>query len=196
MSDRDPPITPLGVPADEGARLAEDRQLLDAVFSEAYEELRRLAARVRSGDPSATLSPTALVNEAWLKLAQSPRVARTSRLHFKRIAARAMRQILIEAARRRQAEKRGGGSALVTFEDAVDEMRAMPAAADELIAIDEALTRLSTLNPRQATLVEARFFGGLELTEAAALLDISEATAVRDWRTARAWLASELRPGG
>lgn len=172
----------------------EDRRALDAVFSEAYEELRRLAARVREGDPSATLSPTALVNEAWLKLSDSPHVARTSRLHFKRIAARAMRQVLIEAARRRHAEKRGGGSAFVTFDDSMDSAGEMPTAAGELLALDEALDRLATLSPRQSTLVEARFFGGLELREAAALLEISEATAVRDWRSARAWLAAELRP--
>lgn len=169
---------------------ADDRRALDAVFSEAYEELRRLAARVRQGDPSATLSPTALVNEAWLKLADSPHLAHTSRLHFKRIAARAMRQVLIEAARRRQADKRGGGLAFVTFEDSIGES---VTAVDELLALDEALDRLSSLSPRQATLVEARFFGGLELKEAATLLDISEATAVRDWRSARAWLAVELR---
>lgn len=169
---------------------ADDRRALDAVFSEAYEELRRLAARVRQGDPSATLSPTALVNEAWLKLADSPHIAHTSRLHFKRIAARAMRQVLIEAARRRQADKRGGGLAFVTFEDSIGQS---VTAVDELLALDEALDRLSSLSPRQATLVEARFFGGLELKEAATLLDISEATAVRDWRSARAWLAVELR---
>jgi RNA polymerase sigma factor (TIGR02999 family) len=80
---------------------------LDHLFSAAYEELRRLAHSVRRSDPNATLSPTALVNEAWLKLADSPSLASTSRLHFKRIAARAMRQVLIEAARRRQARKRG-----------------------------------------------------------------------------------------
>lgn len=160
------------------------------MFSEAYEELRRLAATVRQGDPSATLSPTALVNEAWLKLADSPHVARTSRLHFKRIAARAMRQVLIEAARRRQADKRGGGAAFVTFEDSMGETAT---AADELLVLDEALDRLAVLSPRQGALVEARFFGGLELREAATLLEISEATAVRDWRSARAWLAAELR---
>lgn len=199
MSDRERPLgsSQSPDPAPAPARLPpdEDRRALDAVFSEAYEELRRLAARVREGDPSATLSPTALVNEAWLKLADSPHVARTSRLHFKRIAARAMRQVLIEAARRRQAEKRGGGSAFVTFEDSMDAAGELPTAADELLALDEALDRLSMLSPRQSTLVEARFFGGLELKEAAALLEISEATAVRDWRTARAWLATELRSG-
>ena len=87
---------------------AEARQALDNVFSLTYEELRRLAYSVRRGDPSATLSPTALVNEAWLKLANSPGVASAPRLHFKRIAARAMRQLLVEAARRRHSQKRGG----------------------------------------------------------------------------------------
>lgn len=187
---RDRPDSSESSPSSNAPSSADDRRALDAVFSEAYEELRRLAARVRQGDPSATLSPTALVNEAWLKLADSPQVAHTSRLHFKRIAARAMRQVLIEAARRRQADKRGGGLAFVTFEDSIGES---VTAVDELLALDEALDRLSTLSPRQATLVEARFFGGLELKEAATLLDISEATAVRDWRSARAWLAVELR---
>src|SRR3954468_20733635 len=96
-----------------------ERRALDDLFSAAYEELRRLAAAVKRDDPAATLSPTALVNEAWLKLRQSPHVAQTSRVHFKRIAARAMRQVLIEAARRRRADKRGGGAALVTFGGAV-----------------------------------------------------------------------------
>ena len=85
-------------------------ETLDEMFSVAYEELRRLAASVRRDDPGVTLSPTALVNEAWLKLASSPGVQPASRLHFKRIAARAMRQVLIEAARRRKADKRGGGA--------------------------------------------------------------------------------------
>lgn len=171
-------------------READDRRVLDALFSDAYEELRRLAASVRQGDPSATISPTALVNEAWMKLADSPQVARTSRLHFKRIAAWAMRQVLIEAARRRQADKRGGGTPFVTFEDSMGETAT---AADELLALDEALDELARISPRQAMMVEARFFGGLDLKETAELLDVSEATIVRDWRSARAWLASELR---
>src|ERR1700733_11514707 len=93
------------------------RAELDYLFSVTYEELRRLASTVRRGDPSATLNPTALVNEAWLKLASS-HLATTSKLHFKRIAARAMRQVLVEAARRRNADKRGGGGAnFVTFDE-------------------------------------------------------------------------------
>src|SRR5579862_8480117 len=94
------------------------RQDLDHLFSETYEELRRLASSVRRGDPSATLNPTALVNEAWIKLSHSPDIAASSRLHFKRIAARAMRQVLVEAARRRHARKRGGpDGVMVTFDE-------------------------------------------------------------------------------
>lgn len=167
-----------------------DRAALEELFTATYEELRRLASSVRRGDPSATLSPTALVNEAWLKLADSPRIAVTSRIHFKRIAARAMRQVLIEAARRRNAEKRGGGIAPVTFDDALDERST---GAEELLALDAALDALARIHPRQAMMVESRFFGGLDVSETAELLGVSEATILRDWRAAKAWLANELR---
>ncbi len=162
---------------------------LDELFSVTYEELRRLAASVSRGDSGATLSPTALVNEAWIKLADSPPVGVTSRLHFTRIAARAMRQVLIEAARRRQAHKRGDGKAWVTFDESLE---AAPAGADDLLALDDALEALARLSPRQALMVECRFFGGLDVRETAILLEVSEATVLRDWRAARAWLALEL----
>jgi RNA polymerase sigma factor (TIGR02999 family) len=170
----------------------DDAQALDDLFSVTYEELRRLAAAVRRSDPQATLSPTALVNEAWLKLHETPAVARMSRLHFKRVAARAMRQVLIEAARRRRAGKRGGGAALVTFDEALHESATC---ADDLLALDEALRDLARVQPRQATLVESRFFGGLDVAETAQLLEISESTVLRDWRAAKAWLAAELKTG-
>jgi len=166
------------------------RETLDEMFSVAYEELRRLAASVRRDEPGTTLSPTALVNEAWLKLASSPGVQPASRLHFKRIAARAMRQVLIEAARRRKADKRGGGALAVTFDDGLQESTTCD---DELLALDEALGQLARLEPRQAEMVESRFFGGLDVSETAQLLHVSEATILRDWRAARAWLARELR---
>jgi RNA polymerase sigma factor (TIGR02999 family) len=169
-----------------------DREALDSLASLAYEELRRLASTVGRGDPSCTLNPTALVNEAWLKLAESPAFATTSRLHFKRIAARAMRQVLVEAARRRNADKRGGGAPVVTFDDAV---HSGIGAVDELLALDAALADLARLQPRQAQMIEYRFFGGLDIPETAALLDVSEATVLRDWRAAKAWLARELRRG-
>lgn len=168
-----------------------DRLALDHLFSVTYEELRRLAASVKRSDPNASLTPTTLVNEAWLKLAGSPALASTSPLHFKRIAARAMRQVLIEAARRRTAEKRGGKDAVfVTFDESLE----TPAATGEdLIALDGALDELAKLNPRQAQMVEGRFFGGLDVAETAQMLEVSEATVLRDWRAARAWLAVQLR---
>ena len=168
--------------------MPEGREELDDRFSAAYEELRRLAASVRRDDPSATMNPTALVNEAWLKLAGSPGLAHTSPLHFKRIAARAMRQVLVESARRRQAGKRGSGVVPVTLDESLDGM----SAGADVLALDAELERLAALNPRQATVVESRFFGGLEMREIAELLGVSEATVLRDWRAARAWLAREL----
>jgi RNA polymerase sigma-70 factor, ECF subfamily len=178
----------------QGNAWPQERPELDALFSVTYSELRRLASTIKRDDPNSTLSPTALVHEAWLKLAKSPPFAAASALHFKRIAARAMRQVLIEAARRRRAQKRGGdeGAALVAFDAAV-----MPLSADDdqLLALDAALDRLATFNPRQAVMVESRFFGGLDIPETAALLQVSEATILRDWRAARAWLAHELRQG-
>src|SRR3954470_17975498 len=140
--------------------MAPERTALDDLFSVTYEELRRLASSVKRSDQSVTLTPTALVNEAWLKLASSPRFASTSRLHFKRIAARAMRQVLVEAARRRHAEKRGGPDAVMI---AMDE--SIPAGgnvAAEVLALDSALQELARVEPRQASVVELRFFGGSE----------------------------------
>ena len=171
----------------------EERRALDDLFSLTYEELRRLASSVRRNDPNASLSPTTLVHEAWLKLAKSPEVATTSRLHFKRIAGRAMRQLLVEAARRRQADKRGEGAIMITFDESVQEAIAC---GNDLLALDAALEELARMNPRQATMVESRFFGGLDVSETAALLDVSEATIMRDWRAAKAWLAHELQRAG
>jgi RNA polymerase sigma factor (TIGR02999 family) len=177
---------------DEGAGTPPAQAALNDLFSVAYEELRRLASSVRRGDPSATLSPTALVNEAWLKLANSPRFATTSRLHFKRIAARAMRQLLIDAARRRNSDKRGGEFAVVTFDESLEQTASC---GKDLLALDTALQELARIHPRQAMMVESRFFGGLDIAETAALLDVSEATILRDWRAAKAWLSLELRQG-
>src|SRR4051812_16876464 len=169
----------------------EQRRALDELFSVTYEELRRLASSVRRGDPSATLPPTVLVNEAWIKMSNSPEVGATSRLHFKRIAARAMRQLLIEAARRRGATKRGGEDdvAIITYDESM-----LPATTTgrELVALDAALEELAKIEPRQAMMVECRFFGGLDIAETAAVLGVSEATILRDWRAAKAWLTQAL----
>jgi RNA polymerase sigma factor (TIGR02999 family) len=170
------------------------RRALDELFSLTYEELRRLASAVSRGDPGVTLNPTALVNEAWMKMSRSPGFVGTSPLHFKRIAARAMRQILVEAARRRNANKRGGADAItVTFDESLE-----AGASDDrqLLALHTALEELERLEPRQAAIVESRFFGGLDVGETAALLNVSEATILRDWRAARAKLAHELRQSG
>jgi RNA polymerase sigma factor (TIGR02999 family) len=166
---------------------------MDALFSAAYGELRRLAAAVRRDDPSATINPTALVNEAWIKLAASPGLAFSSPLHFKRIAARAMRQVLVEAARRRNAGKRGHGEPTVVFDESLGDAAAW---GRHIVALDDALDALARLNPRQSLLVESRFFGGLDVRETAEVLQVSEATVLRDWRAARAWLSRELRATG
>lgn len=169
-----------------------DRDTFDAIFSAAYQELRRLAAVVRRNGASDTLSPTALVNEAYLKLAASPELASTSSLHFRRIAARAMRQVLVEAARRRQADKRGGGAQRPITLD--ERFVAHEDAAEELLALDEALEALAEIDARQARIVELRYFAGLEVLEVAEVLGVSESTIMRDWRVARAWLGARLAP--
>lgn len=187
MSEQDRRSSPQDPP---DAGLNADRQTLDSLFSVTYEELRRLATRVRRRDWNSQLSPTTLVNEAWIKLAASPAFRSMSPLHFKRIAARAMRQVLVEAARRRHAAKRGGDDAVfVTFDDAIDHS---PYVTVDLLALDTALDDLGRVNPRQAAMVESRYFGGLDVAEAAALLDVSEATIQRDWRVAKAWLAAQI----
>jgi RNA polymerase sigma factor (TIGR02999 family) len=178
-------------PPEPGAGDVMERRELDALFSAAYEELRRLASAVRRTDPSATASPTTLVNQAWLKLAGSPRFRAVSVLHFKRIAARAMRQVLVEAARRRQADKRGGGEAVfLSLDEALFDG---DSGGRDLLALDTSLRDLARHAPRQAEMVECRFFGGLDVAETAQVLGVSEATVLRDWRAARAWLARELQ---
>jgi RNA polymerase sigma factor (TIGR02999 family) len=114
-----------------------------------------------------------------------------SPLHFKRIAARAMRQVLVEAARRRQSAKRGGGAALVTFDD---ELAPAQSWSQDLLGLEEALQDLARISSRQARMIEYRFFGGLDVSDTAVLLGVSEATLLRDWRAAKAWLAARLTP--
>jgi DNA-directed RNA polymerase specialized sigma24 family protein len=149
------------------------RTRLDAYYTAAYEELRRLAAVVGRQKRPGALNPTTLVHEAWLKLARSPDFTPESSLHFKRIAARAMRQVLVEAARRRHSRKRSGDFEAVH------------------IAFDDDAFGVST-SGRLVELDEARFFGGLTVTEIADSLAVSEVTVMRDWRVARAWLTTAL----
>ncbi|MBX3146808.1 MAG: sigma-70 family RNA polymerase sigma factor [Gemmatimonadales bacterium] len=162
---------------------------LDELFSLAYEELRRLAATVRQNDPNSSLSPTALVHEAWLKLQGRAGVTTESRLHFRRLAARAMRQIVVDLARRRLTEKRGAGPALITYGDDLND--AGPT-GDDVLLLHDTLESLATHAPRQARVVELRYFGGFDIHEIAELLEVGPATVSRDWRAAKAWLGAHL----
>lgn len=167
---------------------------VDEIFSLVYEELRRLASFVRRSEVNGTLNSTAIVHEAWLKLKDSPRLAQTSLPHFKAIAAKAMRQVLVDGARRRNAHKRGGdGVAVFVTVDNVPE--ALATCDSELLALDGALEELARLNARQAQMVECRFFEGMNVAETAALMGVSESVIERDWRAARAWLAGKIRAG-
>jgi RNA polymerase sigma factor (TIGR02999 family) len=178
---------------EEASPGSEERRALDDLFSLVYEELRRLASFVRKNEVSATLNSTALVHEAWLKLKDSPHLSAMSLPHFKAVAAKAMRQVLVDEARRRGARKRGGAreAMFVTLGDSIE---ATVSRDDELLALDELLNELARLNPRQAQVVESRFFAGLNVAETAGLLGVSESVIERDWRAAKAWLASKIHP--
>lgn len=166
---------------------------LDAVWPEVYQELRRLAGHyVRGERPDLTLQPTALVHEAYVRLLREANTSWQNRAHFCAIAANAMRQILVEQARAHKALKRGGDHLRVTLDDAAASAQPDP----DVEALDEALEALAALEPRQARLVELRYFGGLTIEEAAAELQVAPATAKRDWALARAWLRRRLETDG
>lgn len=179
------------MPGPEKAR-GEASRPVDDLFSLTYEELRRLASFTRRTQGDATINTTALVHEAWLKLKDSSGFAAISVPHFKSIAVKAMRQVLVDEARRRNARKRGGAGEVnfVPF----DEGQPIVSCDEELLALDDCLKELADLSPRQAQVVENRFFGGFSVAETAELLSVSESVVERDWRTARAWLASRVRP--
>jgi RNA polymerase sigma factor (TIGR02999 family) len=162
---------------------------LERVFPVVYEELKLLAESVFRGERTEhTLQTTALVHEAYLRLVGRPDLEWQNRRHFFGIAAQAMRQILVDHARRRGARKRDGGRPVALDEIAV----AAPALSDEILGVDEALARLEALSPRAARVVELRYFAGLSIEETAATLETSPATVKRDWLAARAWLHREL----
>jgi RNA polymerase sigma factor (TIGR02999 family) len=180
------PVTELLVRFREGDREAE-AQLIPLV----YVELRRLASRClhrERGDH--TLQPTALVHEVFLRLTHNDQPPWQDRAHFFGVAARLMRQILVDYARRHRSRKRGGEFEKLTL-DAV--LAFTPEKSTELIMLDQALERLSKFDERQARIVEMKFFGGLSMEEIAGVLDISAKTANRDWTMARAWLHQEIR---
>jgi RNA polymerase sigma factor (TIGR02999 family) len=158
-----------------------------------YDELRRLAASyLRRERPGHTLQPTALVHEAFLRLVDQERVDWQGQTHFFAVAAQAMRRVLVDYARRRRRAKRGGGWLRVPLDDALDLGDGQGLALEDVLALDQALTRLSELDPREARLVEQRFFAGRTLAEAAEELGVSLRTAESDWAHAKAWLSREL----
>ena len=170
-----------------------DRSALDRVFPLVYEELRRAAQRqLRREDRGHTLNSAALVHEAYFRLVDQTRVQFRGRAHFLAVAATAMRRILIDYARQRSTERRGG-SQLQQIDLTADALLAEDR-ADVLVDLDEALERLATLDPRQARVIECRFFGGLTEDETAEVLDVAVRTVRRDWVKARAWLYQELFP--
>lgn len=174
-----------------------NRSALDGLLPVIYDQLRAQAQRALRGErPDHTLSPTALVHEAYLKLVGQTEVEWQSRSHFFAVAAQAMRRILVDHARRRGAGKRGSGARLVPLELAEDVAAAGSLGAgdeaERLLALDAALERLGRFNPRGARVVEYRFFGGLPFGEIAEVLGLSEVTARRAWTVAKGWLRREM----
>jgi len=173
-----------------GQLSAGNREVEAQLIPLVYGELRRLAARyMRFERGEHTLQPTALVNEAYIRLVQQPQVAWQSRAHFFATASRLMRRILVDHARARVAEKRGGMQNKVELDDS---MLPLQERTLDVLILDEALDRLAKFDPRQARIIELHFFGGLSVAETALVLDVSERTVKRGWTMGRAWLRSEL----
>lgn len=167
-----------------------DSAAFDHLYELVYDELVRLARAVRRAGAPETLNTTSLVHEAYFKLVDTPgKLQWNDRKHFFAVAARAMRQVLVNAARDKMAQKRGGGLLPITLDDQDFASIVEPEA---FLSLHEALDRLETISKRQARIIEYRFFAGLTVSETAEALDVSERTVKRDWRFARAWLGTEL----
>jgi len=170
-----------------------DQLALEQLVPLVYGELHRLAQRYMADErPGLTLQATALVNEAYVRLAGSAHTNWESRTQFFGVCAQVMRRILVDWARARQARKRGGNIAILELEDA---LAATAQPGSNLVAIDDALKALAEIDPRKSRVIELRFFGGLSVEETAAVLKVSVETVHRDWRLARSWLRRELRGG-
>lgn len=168
-----------------------DAAALERLIPEVERELHRIARRCMAGERAGhSLQATALVNEAYLRLIDVQHVNWQDRAHFLAMSARLMRRILVDRARSKRYQKRGGGALRVTFDDAL-------AVTDErgcdLVALDEALQALTTFDERKSKVIELRFFGGLSVEETATILDVSVDTVMRDWKLAKAWLLREIR---
>lgn len=167
-----------------------DQAALDRLMPLVYTELHKLAKRYMAQQrPGHTLQTTAVVHEAYLKLVGESSKHWENRSHFYGVAAKAMRHILVDHARSSQTAKRGAGQVMMPLDEA---LAAMPERMPQVIALDDALTALSKLNPRHSEVVELRIFGGLSVEETAEVLKISPETVMRDWRVAKAWLGREL----
>lgn len=182
---RDEPITALLIQSRNGCREAEAR-----LVAKVYGELHRVAKRLMAGERVGhTLQASGLVNEAYLRLFEKSGMEWQNRAHFFAVAAQQMRHILVDHARHRLAQRRGGPQCRVTLTEAV------PSAGDQtidILVLNELLDRLAKLSPRQARVVELRYFGGLDCDEAACLLNVSPKTVKRDWKMARSWLRIQL----
>jgi RNA polymerase sigma factor (TIGR02999 family) len=168
-----------------------DDAALERLIPLVHDELHQIARRCMAGeDKRHTLQATALINEAYLRLVDAKRVAWHDRTHFLAVAARVMRRILVDHARARGADKRGGSAARVTFDDALT-VAAEP--RQDILRLDDALTALAAFDERKGRVVELRFFGGLSVEETAAALNVSTDTVGRDWQFAKVWLRREMR---
>ena len=167
-----------------------DEAALQQIIPLVHRELHQIARRCLKGErPGHTLQPTALVNEAYLRLVDVRRVNWNNRTHFLAMSARLMRRVLVDFARSRRYQKRGGGVMRVSLDEA---QGVSTERGQDLVALDEALTTLSAIDERKARVIEMRFFGGLTAEETAEVLEVSRETVLRDWRLARAWLMQEL----
>ena len=168
-----------------------EQAALDRLMPLVYEELRRIArGHMKYQPPGHTLQTTALIHEAYLKLIGHPDKSWQNRAHFFGVAAQAMRHILVDYARKRQCEKRGGGVVMVSLNETT--VISAERAAAEVVALDDALQRLAVVDPRKSRVVEMRYFGGLSVEETAEVLRVSSDTIMRDWRLAKTWLRRDL----
>jgi RNA polymerase sigma factor (TIGR02999 family) len=171
-----------------------DAAALDDVIRAVYQELRRMADRyLRLESPGHTLQPTALVHEAYLRLIDQTQVTWQNRAHFFGVAAQMMRRILVDHARTKRRDKRGGPARKLSLDEA---MNLSKERAADLVLLDEALERLAEIDPRKNRVVELRFFGGLSVEETAETLEVSPQTVMRDWKLAKAWLYHEIKNEG
>ncbi len=172
---------------------AGDATALEQLIPAVYRELHSMAERyLRSEDPGHTLQPTALVHEAYLRLIDQTQVDWQNRAHFFGVAAQMMRRILVDHAKTKQRDKRGGGALNLSLDEALDYGQER---APELIALDDALQSLAAFDERKSRVVELRYFGGLSVAETAQVLDVGEQTITRDWNMAKAWLHQQLNEG-